>query len=41
MGLFPTYEIWAVSRNGQIRNGGINQPPRNFNQITGLSKESL
>jgi hypothetical protein len=34
-------QIWTVSRNGQVRNGGINQHPRNFNQITGLSKENL
>ena len=31
-------QIWAEVRNGQIRHAGINEVPKTFNSITGLSR---
>ena len=31
-------QIWVKVRNDLIRNGGVNQTPRTFNQVSGLSK---
>lgn len=30
-------QIWVSIRNGVIQNGGINQPPRTWNDYSGLS----
>ncbi len=30
-------QVWTSSRGGQIGNGGINEIPRAFNPLTGLS----
>lgn len=30
-------QIWATARNGVVQNCGINETPRSFNPITGLS----
>jgi len=30
-------QVWAQVRNGMIRNGGINQTPRQFNSQSGFS----
>ncbi len=30
-------QVWTCSRNGEIRNGGLNKAPKNFDRETGLS----
>jgi len=31
-------QVWVQSRGNRIRNGGVNDAPRTFNALTGLSK---
>lgn len=31
-------QVWVKVRNDVIRNGGVNQTPRTFNPVSGLSK---
>ena len=34
-------QLWVISRNGIIQNGGINRPPRIWNNITGFNDNPL
>lgn len=33
-------QVWTQVRNGEIRNGGLNQSPKTFDPQTGLSSPS-
>ena len=34
-------QIWVQSQNGIIQNGGINRPPRAWDEYTGLSRNIM
>ena len=34
-------QIWVVHRNGIIQNGGINDKPRDWSELTGLNKNLI
>lgn len=34
-------QTWVVSRNGVIQNGGINNPPHPWDEMTGLSRNTF
>lgn len=34
-------QLWVASRNGVIQNGGINNPPLDWNSMTGLNQNPI
>jgi len=34
-------QLWVQSLNGIIQNGGINKPPRHWDELTGLNKNPM
>ena len=34
-------QTWVISRNGVIQNGGINNPPHPWDEMTGLSRNTF